>query len=459
MRSEVRHLSNINLITNRILSLMPISMTEEQVLASAPDDASRKSGRDLANLQKWVSTGRSETALWGACKGSGSKPYQTQVDLSQLAFKCSCPSRKFPCKHGLGLLLIYSRQPNTIPEESSPEWVNEWLSKRQVTAEKKAEKLEEAVASGNVTARKNTAARESKVSEGIADLHKWLKDMIRNGLLQLPEKKSAYWDTTSRRLIDAQAPGLAAMVRNLAETNFYTEGWQQDFMHQLLRLYVTSEGYNHLEDLPETLQEDIRQLCGFTISQDYLKSLPGIHDNWLILGKQVSEQDKLTTERYWLYGESSHRTALILQFYTKQVTTPALTLSPGTAIKAELAWYPSAHPLRAVIKEHRSSWSPMQAKGMHSWMEVVQAQTAISQVQPVFHDQLYIVEQLLPVQYQGRWYLSDSAQQLMPLKPSFNKLWKLLAVTGGQPMTMAVTGCLQQYEPLGVWDHSHYQLL
>nr|WP_279163542.1 SWIM zinc finger family protein [Rhodococcus erythropolis] len=30
------------------------------------------------------------------------------VDLRGPAYKCSCPSRKFPCKHALGLLVEWS---------------------------------------------------------------------------------------------------------------------------------------------------------------------------------------------------------------------------------------------------------------------------------------------------------------------------------------------------------------
>jgi len=91
-----------------------LALTEDQILTLAPDEASKKSGKDLANPSKWVSKGANEKALWGEAQGSGSKPYQTQVDLVNIAFKCSCPSRKFPCKHGLGLLLFNARQPNAF---------------------------------------------------------------------------------------------------------------------------------------------------------------------------------------------------------------------------------------------------------------------------------------------------------------------------------------------------------
>ena len=56
--------------------------------------------------------------LWGLCAGSGKNPYQTIVDLSGPAYKCSCPSRKFPCKHALGLLLNWAN--GSVPEESAP---------------------------------------------------------------------------------------------------------------------------------------------------------------------------------------------------------------------------------------------------------------------------------------------------------------------------------------------------
>src|ERR1700761_6609871 len=117
-----------------------MKLTEDQIFALAPDEASKKAGRDLATPAKWVSKGINELALWGECQGSGSKPYQTQIDLINIAFKCSCPSRKFPCKHGLGLLLLYARQHQSFTSNEQPAWVAEWISRRAVTEEKKSEK-------------------------------------------------------------------------------------------------------------------------------------------------------------------------------------------------------------------------------------------------------------------------------------------------------------------------------
>src|ERR1700733_4537643 len=138
-----------------------MKLTEDQIFALAPDEASKKAGRDLAVPTKWVSKGINELALWGECQGSGNKPYQTQVDLSAIAFKCSCPSRKFPCKHGLGLLLLHARQPGIFAVAESPAWVSDWISKRSEKEEKKTEKVEKPV-DENAQA-KRQQAREQKV--------------------------------------------------------------------------------------------------------------------------------------------------------------------------------------------------------------------------------------------------------------------------------------------------------
>ena len=73
---------------------MPLNLTEEQILQLAPDDSSVKAGKGLATLSKWVLKECSGRAVWGHCQGSGKNPYQTVIDLNDIAFKCSCPSRK-----------------------------------------------------------------------------------------------------------------------------------------------------------------------------------------------------------------------------------------------------------------------------------------------------------------------------------------------------------------------------
>ena len=113
--------------------------SSERVAALAPDPASASAGQALASERKWASLGQSDRAIWGLCQGSGKQPYQARVDLAEPAFKCSCPSRKFPCKHGLGLLLLFARNPAAFPSGIEPGWVGDWLTDRVDRATKKTE--------------------------------------------------------------------------------------------------------------------------------------------------------------------------------------------------------------------------------------------------------------------------------------------------------------------------------
>ena len=95
--------------------------------------------RTRNSLLNWVDVYKRQ------CQGSGANPYQTQVDLQNIAFKCSCPSHKFPCKHSLGLLFLYASQPNLFSTGEEPAWVSEWLDKRANKAGEKKEKSDKPV--------------------------------------------------------------------------------------------------------------------------------------------------------------------------------------------------------------------------------------------------------------------------------------------------------------------------
>jgi uncharacterized Zn finger protein len=88
--------------------------------------------------------------------------------LQHIAFKCSCPSRKFPCKHGLGILLVYARKPDAFTAAAPPDWVTGWLDKRQFKAEKKVEAPTKAPDSHAQA--KRTEAREAKILAGLAEI-------------------------------------------------------------------------------------------------------------------------------------------------------------------------------------------------------------------------------------------------------------------------------------------------
>lgn len=433
-----------------------MQLTEEQILALAPDESSRKAGRDLSTPSKWVSKGCNENALWGEFQGSGSKPYQTQIDLSTLSFKCTCPSRKFPCKHGLGLLLLNAKNKTAFTDNTPPAWVKEWLEKRTEKAEKKAEQKDKPL--DEAAQAKRSQAREQLVETGIDEMLLWMKDLIRNGIINIPEKGTSHFDAVAKRMNDAKAPGLAGMIKSLSNINYYKDGWQQLFLDQIVRIYLVIVGYRNKEKINPLLYEDIKAAIGFTQNQEELKATSGIKDHWLVIGKQTSEEDNITTEKNWLYGVHTQQYALVLQFsFRGQGITFSLT--PGMLIEAELVFYPSIQPLRAIIKDYTQINKKPKIVGFDGWQSVVEKQATISAELPFFSERPYIVQQLTPINKGNKWWLKDTADLFMPMPDSFSNQFQLLAIGGGKPLDMIVKGRESIFEPIGVWvDHQFISL-
>ena len=347
---------------------MPPTWTSEQIMAMAPDAPSAKSGRDLASPRKWVSLGSTEGAIWGECQGSGKSPYQVKIELTGPTAACSCPSRKFPCKHGLGLLLLWAAQPAALAVSDPPGWVQEWLDGRQKRAEQKAVRAAAPEAPAKPTdARaqaRRAAQRDSRVQAGMEELERWLHDLVRRGLADVQTQPLQFWDGMASRLVDNQAPGAARLVRELGGIASSGHGWPERLLARLGRLHLLVEGHRRLAELPEPLQAEVRTALGYTIREEELADLPGVQDEWLVLGRMLDVEDRLRVQRTWLAGQTSGRVALLLQFAHGNAPLDG-TLLPGSCVAGEVAYFPAAYPLRAILR--RRAETPTASGGRTGW--------------------------------------------------------------------------------------------
>lgn len=430
-----------------------MNLSEDQILALAPDESSRKSGKELSNPSKWSNTGCNEKALWGECQGSGKNPYKTQVDLVAIAFKCSCPSRKFPCKHGLGILLLYSRQNSFFPQKESPDWVKEWMDKREEKAEKKQQKIEKPV--DPEAQAKRQQQRLKKVKAGIEELQLLMKDVVRNGIVNMPEKASGMFENLAKRMIDSQAGGLAQMSRELAEINFFRDKWQSEFVDRLLRIYLVTEGFRSEEKADEPLSDEIRSMIGFTQSVEEIKALNGIKDEWFVLGRHTEPQEQLMVQRNWLMGTRTGQYALVLQFYVRS-SPPELNLTPGTLVEAELCFYKALYPYRALVKDMGKVGFPDKVKGHENWKALAAHESKTYMASPFVSSLPYFINDLRLARSGLKWYLADNEGISLPLHSDITQLNKMLTISGGKSFSLALTGNEGDYRPLGILMEGKY---
>jgi hypothetical protein len=438
-----------------------VELSHHQIAGLAPDAASIAAGKKLSASKHWRDLGRSPAAMWGQCQGSAL--YQVKIDLGQPAYNCTCPSRKLPCKHVLGLMMLSADVPVAFAATEPPEWVVAWLEKREATAKKRAEKKEASPKPVDAAAQaKRAAQREEKVLAGLARLDLWLDDLVRNGLAGLERSAASIWETEARRLVDAQAGALAARVSQLAEIPGARPDWPHRLLAQLGRLALLTHAYRRMSELSESLRAEVRQLIGWTISQDELSAHGElVEDEWLFLSQETEDEGRIRVQRNWLIGRQSGRTALVLQFSAGGQPFPE-AIAAGTQCHAQLTFYPGAWPERAAIKTRLGDSRPIMPPlpGARSICEFLDGAARAVAKQPWLVRMFGVLRDVrpIPIDVEGdAWCVADSGNAALPLVGP--RRMELLARSGGQPIDLAGIWNGSEFRPLGVRDDSGYHPL
>ncbi|QOV87330.1 SWIM zinc finger family protein [Humisphaera borealis] len=431
--------------------------TTQRVLQLAPDPASAKAGQGLASPRKWVTSGADAQAVWGECQGSGSKPYQTQVDLSEPAFKCSCPSRKFPCKHGLGLMLLYAGDQVAAATEK-PAWVTEWLATRSERAEKAKAKAEAPPKPVDEAAQaKRREKRLERVAEGLASLRLWIHDLVRNGIATAPSRGYAFFDEPARRMIDAQATGASGRIQSLGTIASSGAGWEKPFVEELASLELLIRAYERADQLPEPTRQDIFATLGLPISQDDVLALPPVKDRWQVISQEVTQEDRLRVSRTWLFGVASRRPALVLAFAhgSAPFTMP---LVAGFSIEGELCYFPG-NGVRAAIKTRGDMTAIPSLDGFDKLDSLCDAISLLRAQQPWLGEVVLPLRQVVPARTGNGWSLIDSDRRTLPAVLTDSAGWTLLAMSGGAPVDVAAGFDGSRLRPQAVMQGGEFRAL
>ncbi|WP_431982626.1 SWIM zinc finger family protein [Streptomyces qinglanensis] len=460
-----------------------VRWTAEQIRALAPDDASRRAGSKLSAPGPWTEAGWGNGAVWGQCKGSGSTPYRTVVDLDGgqgPGYRCSCPSRKFPCKHALGLLLLWAGGEAVVAEGGDPpEWADGWLGDRRRRAERKAARGpagapegadagQAAAGTGNgaderaraEAAHRRAAQRAGRITAGTQELEQRLADLLRGGLAGAEQRGYAPWEEMAARMVDAQAPGLAARIRELGAIPGSGEGWPGRLLAECALLHLLTVGWRRAAELPAPLADTVRTRVGLTLeAADLLADKQAlVRDEWLVLAQRDTDEGRLTVRRVWLYGRSAGRHALLLS-YGAGGRAPELALPVGAALDAELAYYPGSGSLRAALGPRYGTPLPGFRPPGAGVPEALEGYARMLREDPWAESRPCVLERVLPVPPSDTgpaggtagasrggagpgaegWQLAAAEEEVaLPVAPGTGAaaLWRLLALSAEGPVTV-----------------------
>ncbi len=450
-----------------------MSLTLAKIEELAPDQGSLAAARKLLKPQGWPLLAGEGDLFWGECQGSGSQPYRVVFCETDLGYKCTCPSRKFPCKHSLALMWMRV-QGQSFAAAERPAWVGDWLARRRgpsaaprpaTTAPKDISQAVEtapepvdpkAEARAAAQRERNQSDREAAILGGLDELDLWLADQLERGLAGFQSNALDQCRTLARRLVDAKAPGLAARVEQIPATLFTVpEAQRLDFLVGTLgALHLMAEAYRRQDKLPPPLRADIRLAIGWTQSREALLAdaeAPRLRARWMVLATVNEVQlDKLRRLETWLYrlGDGDGpRMAVLIDFMPVSLGSVKNTYAPGEAFEAELAFYASGAPLRAIVAtqfggaEQQPRW-PAPAEGIAAALDRYEAALG---ARPWLGDWPLAMQGIIVLRTEAGFALTVPDGATLPLLAKEDD--SLLPLLG-----------LGELDAFGLWDGRHFDL-
>jgi hypothetical protein len=401
----------------------------------APDAAALKAAQGVAKPGKWQNLGHSERFLWGECQGSGSNPYQVRVDLEDGASKCSCPSRKLPCKHAVGLLILFAG--GSVATAAPPGFVEEWQSGRVKRAEAKAARAAAPEKPPDLQAQaRRVEKRESRIDSGLEQLDAWLADLIAQGLAAARTQPPQYWEQMGARLVDAQAPGLARRVRELGNVIVSGADWQSDLLAGLARLQLLIDAYRKLDRLPPGLAAEVRSLVGWSQPQDALLEREGVSAQWQVLGHRQSADEQVRTQFTWLAALDTGRMAMLLDFAVGSQPFAAHFLT-GQVAQAELVFFDGEPPLRALVKQRATSGAIQPSlPGALDVAGLQERYASLLASNPWLENWPVVLGPVVPVRHGDQLQFVDAQGRHVLARSGLKHAWHFEALAGGGVLTV-----------------------
>ena len=438
----------------------------------AADSRALAAARLAALPTKWSATGCDAEAVWGLFVGAVGEPYQTAAELSSGAARCSCPSRKYPCKHAVALLLLWAA--GHVPEgPGRPGFVSEWMARRvsksaagsaarqadpdppDIPATRprsggRAESLPDGPPPPSDPARdKRIAERMGRMMAGLVEFERWIGDCLRGGLTDPALASYRTWDVVAARLVDAQAPSLANRVRRIGSLVGVGVAWHERVLGELSTTSLLSAAGRRLPLLDPDLADSVRAALGWSVRQsDVLTEAPE-DDHWQVLGRSDVLEDRIVVRRSWLRSTSSEaRWALVLSFAAYGQSL-ADTATPGDELTAGLHRYPGRSELRCIVgevSEHRPSIGaePVTTSIAGACDQIGQAIAGVPWL-----ERWPVCIRATPTTASGGWHLTDHTGSF-PLAGGTEPV-ALVAATTGRSMPITCEWTADGVVPLSVY--------
>ena len=266
----------------------------------------------------------------------------------------------------------------------------------------------------------------------MGELDRFLADQLREGLATHATERPSRLERMAARMVDAQAPGIASRLRELAAQPS-SGNWPTRVVDEYGSLHLLARAWAGREKLPGDLAATVKSRVGLSTRTEDVLATPGVADRWVVLGMRDADEEQVSVRRVWLWGRRTGSRALVL-FFARGREGFDTSLYPGSEIDADLHFYPGQPRLRAVVGARRA-----ESRRVDGW-ELVgdDVATAVSQLRDAVAADPWC--DAWPVAIHGSLTWEDGAWLVagwaVPLTGNPTDHWRLLAELGTAPATV-----------------------
>jgi hypothetical protein len=364
----------------------------------------------LATPQKWRVLAKNDVWIWGHIATGDTFSYNTAVKLDQNTAQCDCPVKKTPCKHQLGLLMLFESQPERFIESELPAWVK--LPK----SPKPAEDPQTDTAQHTPWV---TPERLAAMQEGTQILLQWLEDQLRFGLAPMLDNPQPL-HALATRLNDAKLGGLSGRISALTQRWLIEPDPLQALAKLFAHLHTVATALQKYDHWPHEVQIPLLRACGVQLPKEKVRmEAQTATDTWCALSVSsapVADNPTLTMQKIYLWGVNTGHWALAIQYFLSN-SQPDQAFRTNAVYSGTVYYYPSAIPFQALTdltpshQEANQFWPKIKPD---TFDQVAAAHRQALRLLPWADMPLFWVQAAV-IQKNNAWWLVNDRQQALPI--------------------------------------------
>jgi hypothetical protein len=227
-------------------------------------------------------------------------------------------------------------------------------------------------------------------------------------------------------------------------------------LEEMALMHTLAVGAQRTASLPSGLADGVHVATGLTVAKDDVLAGVASTGRWIVAGESRSREDRITVQRTWLVSgppQGPATWAMVLAFgaFGNEVVSEHRV---GSALDADLHWYPGGIALRALVGKVHGEPGPAAAPPPTSTVADALSAAGWALAGEPWLERYPLCVRATPAPLgNARWALADGTGSI-PIVGEFSRTAEIVAVSGGEPVVVMGEWSTDGFLPLTLFaDH------